>query len=117
MNSKLVILAEREMLEITKMLDGVWKRKSFDDSTNHAAPVESRSNNLSKKEKRNSWSPGKHAPEFNITDVNLGDDVQKRHDHNGNRARPKSYAEPSSDLGTKFGHNLCFILVVESQNF
>lgn len=88
------------MVEITKMLDGVWKRKSIDDELKRV-PKSSDSKKLpdrsAKKEKRYSWSPGKTDLEFNVKHVDV--DGDKR---NGNgRVRPKSYAEPT-DTGRLF---------------
>jgi len=87
------------MVEITKMLDGVWKRKSVDDDFKRpekptSDTKKSPDRNL-KKEKRYSWSPGKTDLEFNIKSLVVDEPGR----NSPTRVRPKSYAEPSGDLG------------------
>ena len=95
----LVLLVDREMVEITKMLDGVWKRKSVDGDfrrTSEKSDTKKSPDRNSKKEKRYSWSPGKTDLEFNVKSLDV--DVPSK-SGSTQRVRPKSYAEPSGDLG------------------
>ena len=77
------------------MLDGIWTRNSSENTSdiqNHILPDVLEEENISKREKRFSWSPGKNE-DFNVRDITLSDEMSPR--NSKNRSRPKSYAEPS----------------------
>jgi hypothetical protein len=86
------------MVEITKMLDGVWKRKSNSDQ-NSLKNVPEKTDIIRspdrRKEKRYSWSPGKSDLGFDVKIF----DTPKESKMGNTRVRPKSYAEPSIDPG------------------
>ena len=73
------------------MLDGIWTRSST-ENTSEILPDVIEEENLTRREKRFSWSPGKNE-DFNVKDITLTDAVSPRNSRN--RSRPKSYAEPS----------------------
>ena len=73
------------------MLDGIWTRTST-ENTSEILPDVIEEENLTRREKRFSWSPGKNE-DFNVKDITLTDAVSPRNSRN--RSRPKSYAEPS----------------------